>query len=134
MDLNNFLTILPAFSRQEQKCKKIFKIFFPQIFSKIFFKEFFFWFFFAYSAVPHQIRTTGKKIIKIHQLEQILGKCPYAGSMWGGVSLDHEIFEQQSARSRGRSPIFELGNPWNQKFCATPKLCKKLFGNIKLWV
>ena len=29
----------------------------------------------------HQIRTTGQKIIKIHQLEQILGKCPYAGSM-----------------------------------------------------
>ena len=29
----------------------------------------------------------------------------------GVGSLDREIFEQQSARSRGRSPIFELGNP-----------------------
>ena len=34
MDFNNFLTILPAFSRQEQKCKKKIK--------KIFFLKFFF--------------------------------------------------------------------------------------------
>ena len=50
-------------------------------FFRNFFLDFFFEFFFAFSAVPHQIRTTGKKIIKIHQLEQILGKCSYAGSM-----------------------------------------------------
>ena len=58
-----------------------------EIFSKKKLKKilFFFEYFFAYSAVPHQIHTTGKKNIKIHQVEQILGKCPYAGSMWGEI-------------------------------------------------
>ena len=58
--------------------------FFNFFFLRNFFFGFFFEFFFEYSAVPHQIRTTGQKIIKIHQLEQILGKCPYAGSLWRG--------------------------------------------------
>ena len=49
-----------------------------------FFLGFFFEIFFTFSAAPQKIRTTGKKIMKIHQLEQILAnfsKCPYAGSM-----------------------------------------------------
>ena len=48
----------------------------------------------------HQIRTTGQKIIKIHQLEQILGKCPYAGSLcpphW--TKTAHQVVSSKSAR------------------------------------
>ena len=33
-------------------------------------------FFFTVSSIPRKIRTTDKKIIKIHQLEQILANVP----------------------------------------------------------
>ena len=101
MDFNNFLTILPAFSRQEQKCKKKIqkknvkknfslnfwfskKKFFLKFWKKKFL-IFFFEFFFTFSAAPQKIRTTGKKIMKIHQLEQILenfSKCPHDSPFW----------------------------------------------------
>ena len=59
-----------------------------------FFFGFFFEFFFTFSAAPQKIRTTGKKIMKIHQLEQILenfSKCPHDSPFWfavGGEGLE----------------------------------------------
>ena len=46
-------------------------------------------FFFTFSAAPQKIRTTGKKIMKIHQLEQILenfSKCPHDSPFWFTVT------------------------------------------------
>ena len=39
---------------------------------KIFFFDFFLNFFFTFSSIPRKKRKTGRKIIKIHRLEQIL--------------------------------------------------------------
>ena len=75
MDFNNFFTILPAFSRQEQKCKKKIQKKNKKKKKKNFLKKKNFNkkndFFFTFSAAPRKFRTTDKKIIKIHQLEQI---------------------------------------------------------------
>ena len=79
-NIKNFNFIFYKFSKkkfqknlEKKNFEKNLKI---KILIKNFFFEYFLNFFFTFSAAPRKFRTTDKKIIKIHQLEQILEKGP----------------------------------------------------------
>ena len=67
------------------------------IFKKKFFEilKKFFLIFFTFSEAPQKIHTTGKKNMKIHQLEQILenfSKCPHDSPFWFTVPPPWGVF------------------------------------------